>query len=77
MFFYEKENSNFCFELMGCVYVVNKNWVKKYNFNKRNKHGIAMKEKVEKDELEKLVIELTTTLYKQNKIFAKTIIRGV
>lgn len=36
-----------------------------------------MKERVEKDELEKLVIELTTILYKQNKIFAKTIIRGI
>lgn len=62
---------------MGRHYVVNKNYVKKYNYNKLNKHGIAMKERVEKDELEKLVIELTTILYKQNKIFAKTIIRGI
>ena len=34
MFFYEKENSNFNFELMGRYYVVNKNYVKKYNYNK-------------------------------------------
>lgn len=34
MFFYEKENSNFNFELMGRHYVVNKNYVKKYNYNK-------------------------------------------
>ena len=36
-----------------------------------------MTEKLEKAELEQLVMVLIKTLYKQNKIFAKNLIRGI
>ena len=77
MFFYESKNSKIEFAINSCDYVVTNETVKKYNYNKRNKQGIAMTEKLEKAELEQLVMALIKTLYKQNKIFAKNLIRGI
>ena len=77
MFFHKSKNGKIQFEINGNTYVVTNETVKKYNYNKRNEQGIAMKEKLEMVELENLVIALTKSLYKQNKIFANNLIRGI
>ncbi len=77
MFFYERNNKKLSFEINGIDYEIENKHLMKYNYNKRNADNIAEKEFIEKEEIEQLVIELVNILYKQNKILAENIIRGV
>ena len=72
MFLYDGND----FELNGVVYTVQKGVIKKYNFNKRDKNGVAVKEKLSIDELNKLSADLYFMLRSQNKQLAKIVMRG-
>lgn len=78
MIFYEKgKNNNISFNINGKDYIVSHTTVKKYNYDERDKNGIAIKEQVGKAELERLVISLVKLIYNQNKLFTENLIRGV
>jgi hypothetical protein len=77
MFVYEKNGNSLEIEIDGTDYLITRSSVKKWNYINRDENSNAVTEKVEADELEKLVITLSHHMYEQNKSIAKTIVSGV